>query len=192
MKLKLFFQLFLIFLILFLSYNFFNKYLSQEKKVETIDQLNDKLDINTIKDINYLSKDDAGNIYEIFAESGLPIDNELQIIELKNVNAILKFDNNKKITVSSNTAIYNQENYDTEFKENVRINFETHNISCDNLKTEFSKNIAHLSGNLIYNNLNTQLFADVMEIDLQTKSTKTYMLNKKDKVEINYISNGNN
>ena len=192
MKLKLFFQLFLIFLILFLSYNFFNKYLSQEKKVETIDQLNDKLDINIIKDINYLSKDDAGNIYEIFAESGLPIDNDLQIIELKNVNAILKFDNNKKITVSSNTAIYNQENYDTEFKENVRINFETHNISCDNLKTEFSKKIAHLSGNLIYNNLDTQLFADVMEIDLQTKSTKTYMLNKKDKVEINYISNGNN
>lgn len=192
MKLRFFFQLFLILLVLFFSYNFFNKYFSQKEKVETIEKTDNKLDVNIIKDISYLSKDDAGNIYEIKAESGLPINDDLNIIELKNVNAIIKFENNKKIIITSNIAIYNQENYDTEFKENVKIDFETHNISCDNLKTEFSKNMAYLSGNLIYNNLSAKLFADVMEIDLQTKSTKTYMLNKKDKVEINYTSNGNN
>ena len=52
--------------------------------------------------------------------------------------------------------------------------------------------MAYLSGNLIYNNLSAKLFADVMEIDLQTKSTKTYMLDKKDKIEIKYSFNGNN
>lgn len=192
MKLRFFFQLFLILLVLYFSYNFFNKYFSQKEKVETIEKTDDKLDVNIIKDISYLSKDDAGNIYEITAESGLPINDDLNIIELKNVSAIIKFENNKEIIITSNIAIYNQENYDTEFKENVKINFETHNISCDNLKTEFSKNMAYLSGNLIYNNLSAKLFADVMEIDLQTKLTKTYMLNKKDKVEINYTSNGNN
>ena len=191
MKLKLFFQFFLISLVLFLSYNFFNNYFSQEKKIETIKKSNDKLDLNTIKDITYLSKDDSGNVYEITAKSGLPIDDKINIIKLKNVNAIIKFDNDKRIIVSSDIAIYDQENYDTEFKENVKINFETHNISCDNLKTEFTKNMAYISGNIIYNNLSTKLFADVMEIDLQTKSTKTYMLNKKNKVEINYTSNGN-
>ena len=192
MKLKLFFQLFLILLVLFFSYNFLKKYFLQKEKVEIIDKSDDKLDVNTIKDISYFSKDDAGNIYEITAESGIPINNDLNNIELKNVNAIISFENNKKIIITSNIAIYNQENYDTEFKENVKINFETHNISCDNLKTKFSENIAYLSGNLIYNNLDAKIFADVMEIDLQTKSTKTYMLNKKDKVEINYTYNGDN
>lgn len=192
MKLKLFFQFFLILLVLFLSYKFFNKYFLQEKKIEITEEVDDNLTLNIIKDISYLSKDDSGNVYEITAESGLPIDNDLNIVELKNVNAIIKFENSKKIIISSNIALYNQENYDTEFKENVKINFETHNISCDNLKTEFSKNMAYLSGNLIYNNLNTKFFADVMEIDLRTKSTKTYMIDKKDKIEINYTSNGNN
>ena len=192
MKLKFFFQIFLISLVLFFSYNFVNKYFLQKEKVEIIEKSDDKLDVNIIKDISYLSKDDAGNIYEITAESGLPINDDLNIIELKNVNAIIKFENNKEIIITSKIAIYNQENYDTEFKENVKINFETHNVSCDNLKTEFSKNMAYLSGNLIYNNLNAKLFADVMEIDLQTKLTKTYMFNKKDKVKINYTSNGNN
>ena len=192
MKLKLFFQFFLILLVLFLSYKFFNKYFLQEKKIEITEEVDDNLTLNIIKDISYLSKDDSGNVYEIKAESGLPIDNDLNIVELKNVNAIIKFENSKKIIISSNIALYNQENYDTEFKENVKINFETHNISCDNLKTEFSKNMAYLSGNLIYNNLSTKFFADVMEIDLRTKSTKTYMIDKKDKIEINYTSNGNN
>ena len=192
MKLKLFFQFFLILLVLFLSYKFFNKYFLQEKKIEITEEVDDNLTLNIIKDISYLSKDDSGNVYEITAESGLPINNELNIVELKNVNAIIKFENSKKIIISSNIALYNQENYDTEFKENVKINFETHNISCDNLKTEFSKNMAYLSGNLIYNNLSTKFFADVMEIDLRTKSTKTYMIDKKDKIEINYTSNGNN
>ena len=192
MKLKLFFQLFLILLVLLLSYNFFNKYFVQEKKTETIKKLDDKLELNIIKDISYLAKDDAGNIFEINAESGLPINDDLNIVELKNVNATIKFDNNEKIIISSDIAIYNQENYDTEFIENVKANFKTHNIFCDNLKAEFSKNMAYLSGNLIYNNLSAKLFADVMEIDLQTKSTKTYMLDKKDKIEIKYSFNGNN
>ena len=192
MKLKLFFQLFLILSVLLLSYNFFNKYFVQEKKTETIKKLDDKLELNIIKDISYLAKDDAGNIFEINAESGLPINDDLNIVELKNVNATIKFDNNEKIIISSDIAIYNQENYDTEFIENVKANFKTHNIFCDNLKAEFSKNMAYLSGNLIYNNLSAKLFADVMEIDLQTKSTKTYMLDKKDKIEIKYSFNGNN
>ena len=129
---------------------------------------------------------------KINAKSGLPINDDLNIVELKNVNATIKFDNNEKIIISSDIAIYNQENYDTEFIENVKANFKTHNIFCDNLKAEFSKNMAYLSGNLIYNNLSAKLFADVMEIDLQTKSTKTYMLDKKDKIEIKYSFNGNN
>ena len=85
-------------------------------------------------------------------------------------------------------ALYNQDNYDTEFKKNVSIIFNKHTINCDNLKAFFSENIAKLSGNLVYKNLQTELVADVMEIDLLTKSTKTYMLNSNEKVKINYIT----
>ena len=72
--------------------------------------------------------------------------------------------------------------------KNVRVIFNKHSINCDNFKAFFTENIAKLSGNLVYKNLQTELVADVMEIDLLTKSTKTYMLNSNEKVKINYIT----
>ena len=56
-----------------------------------------------------------------------------------------------------------------------------HNIRCNFLNAEFSKNLATLEGNLTYNNLNSEMHADVMQIDLITKSTKTYMLDENKK-----------
>ena len=98
----------------------------------------------------------------------------------------------KGIKVTSNKAVYNVNNYDTEFIDNVKLSYENNKISCKNIIAKFSENYAILSGNLVYNNLLTSLFADQMKVDLITRKTKTSMTNNNDKVKIVYKNNGTN
>jgi lipopolysaccharide export system protein LptA len=64
------------------------------------------------------------------------------------------------------------------------VTYEDHNINSDNLNLEFEKSLATISDNIIYKNLNTKLQADKVEIDLITKSSRIFMNNKLDKVNI--------
>ena len=59
-------------------------------------------------------------------------------------------------------------------------------ISDEKLKNKFDKrqNKAILSGNIKIENLNYKIFADVVEIDLITKNTKVYMLDKNKKISV--------
>ena len=65
-------------------------------------------------------------------------------------------------------------------------------LSCNNIMVKFSENYAMLSGNLVYSNLLTKLYADQMEIDLISRKTKTTMKDYKDKVTIIYKNYGTN
>jgi len=78
-----------------------------------------------------------------------------------------------------------------QFYENVNLSYEIHKILCGNLIVEFSNQYAVLKDNLIYKNLNTELFADQLEIDMLKRTTKISMFNKSDKVKIieNYGNN---
>ena len=74
----------------------------------------------------------------------------------------------------------------------MKLSYEDNKISCKNIIVKFSENYAILSGNLVYNNLLTSLFADQMKVDLITRKTKTSMTNNNDKVKIVYKNNGTN
>ena len=64
------------------------------------------------------------------------------------------------------------------------MSYNEHSAYSDNLDLLFEKNLATLSNNIIYKNLDTTLKADKMEIDLITKNSKIYMNNNSDKVRI--------
>ena len=147
---------------------------------------------NLIEGIQYLSKDVNGNIYLIEAKSGLLDDQNQDIIYLDKVNAKINFDNGQEIKVFSDKAVYNIENYDTEFLNNVQLSYNDHNLTCQKILAKFSENYAILSGNLIYKGLLTSLYADQMEIDLISRTTKTSMLNKNEKIRIVHKNNGIN
>ena len=146
----------------------------------------------SIKGLEYLSKDIDGNIYNIRAESGLIDEQNPDIINLTNVKAELKFDKDKVVKVSSNKAIYNNYNYDTIFIDNVILDYEVHKIYCKKMIAKFSENIAILSKDLIYENLTTKLFADQMEVDLLLRNSEISMFNKEKKIKIIHKDNGTN
>lgn len=196
MKKKVLLQFFLISIVIISIFIFFNNYMSKDQDLVSTDiKINQVEESNKIEGIQYFSKDVNGNIYIIKAENGLMINQQVDeknqnLIHLFDVSAIINFDNDNEILIYSDEAIYNNDNYDTEFMKNVKVTYKNHKLSCKNLLAKFSENYAILSGNLIYSDLLTKLYADQMEIDLISRSSKTSMYNKEKKVKITHINNG--
>ena len=159
---------------------YFNQELKTTNKVvsknEMPEEINEKS--NIIKDINYLSKDEDGNTYSIFAEYGEIKDQDQNIIYLRNVKAKISILNSGDINIMSDYAKYNNKSFDTNFYENTKIDYADHKINCGYLDLSFEKKLAVLYENISYKSLQTNLFADRLEIDL---ISKLYNFNERSK-----------
>ena len=145
-------------------------------------------DTNQIKDIVYNSNYSNDNKYTIKAEFGQFNKEEPDLMLLTNVKGTILLNNSDIIKISSDKASYNSENYNTNFYKNVLIIFEDHRINSDNFDLFFDKKISTIYNNVTYKNLNTTLRADKIDIDLITKDSKIYMLDKSKKVKIKSLN----
>jgi hypothetical protein len=177
----------LIFILIFFKY--FNQKIEVKKKTlqnEKVYKTSEK-NPNIIKDIEYLSKDSAGNTYKINAKFGEIKDKESNLIILKNVKAIISIIDSEEIVIYSNFAKYNSQNYNTNFYENIRVHYAEHKINSEYLDFLFNKNLAILYQDIVYRNSQTKLLADRLEIDLITKNSKLSMKDENEKIEIFYL-----
>lgn len=190
--------LIIIFILIITFFKYFNKpqkeaFLKNKKESisQELDSKNQKS--NIIENIEYLATDSLGNRYVIKAESGYLDDADSKLIIMNGANAEIIFANSEKIYIESSSAIYNTLSFDTQFKGNIKIIYGLHKINCEKSELIFSENLAKLYDNIIYENIDTKLFADKMEIDLITKDTKVYMNDANAKVKIIHKNkNGNN
>ena len=189
MNKKILIQLFLFSLFLFLSifsyYKYFNKESQNVKKTIPDKNLPTKnIETNLITDLRYFSIDDEGNKYEITSELGEISADNPDIILMTNVIATIRIYNSDPIIITSNSAKYNIKNYDTNFKENVLVKHFDNKLNAENLDLSFQSNLMLVYNNIIYQNPDTKLFADKLEIDLITKDSKIIMNDKKSKIKI--------
>ena len=193
MNKRLTWQISIILLTIVFSVFFLNKiFYKKDTDVFIEKEIVKKNEKNLIEGIQYFSKDLKGNTYLIQAENGILDQTDQDIIYLKSVRAEINFDKKKIILITSEKAVYNISNYDTEFLDGVRLRYDENKLSCDKILAKFSENYAILSGNLIFDNLFTKLYADQMEVDLIARTTKTSMFDKNNKVKIKYLTNGTN
>ena len=193
MNKRFFIQLSLFSLIVLVTFLFYFKYLNnnEETNLPKIEEGNKKVE-NIIEDLKYFSKDIKGNEYTIEAQSGDNDKTNPNLILLKNVKAKIKFDKKEEIIVTSDKAIYDNNLFDTEFLGNVKVIYQNHELLCENMKTLFSKNVAFISGNIVYNNQFSNLYADLIEIDLEKRTSKISMYDLKKKVKVKHKKNGIN
>jgi len=193
MNKRFFIQLSLFSLIVLVTFLFYFKYLNNndETALPKVKEDNKKVE-NIIEDLKYFSKDIKGNEYTIEAQSGDNDKTNPNLILLKNVKAKIKFDKKEEIIVTSDKAIYDNNLFDTEFLGNVKVIYQNHELLCENMKTLFSKNVAFISGNIVYNNQFSNLYADLIEIDLEKRTSKISMNDLKKKVKIKHKKNGIN
>ena len=198
MNKKIITQLILFFIIiLFISLVYFKYFLKTQEESSQLQKLNPSLNLdknssNSIENIEYVSKDSFGNTYIIKAKYGKILDENSNLILMRNVDAIIIFNNREKIIISASSATYNIVNYDTNFKENIFIEYAEHKITCNSIDLLFNDNKIKLYDNINYNNLNTDILADIIEIDLLTKDSKIYMNNQNKKIQVIHKNNVNN
>ena len=139
---------------------------------------------NLIKNLSYFSKDNLGTEYIIESKySELNLDN-VDVISMKNVSAKITMVNSDPIYITSNFAKYNNENYETTFTDNVLIVYLDNKIRCEKFHISIKNNFANVTDNVIYENPNGILIADTIEIDLITKNSKIFMIDKSKKVMV--------
>ena len=142
------------------------------------------LETNFITDLRYFSIDDKGNEYEITSKFGDMSTGDPDIILMTNVKAVINIYNSDPIIITSNFAKYNVKNYDTNFKENVLVKHVDNKLNAENLDLSFQSNLMLIYNNIIYQNPDTKLLADKLEIDLITQDSKIIMNDKKSKIKI--------
>jgi len=111
---------------------------------------------------------------------------------MKNVDALVISNNHEEIIIRASSATYNIINYDTNFRENIIIKYAEHKIICDSTDLLFNDHKIKLYDNISYNNLYTNILADIIEINLLTKDLKIYMNNQNKKIQIIHKNNVNN
>ena len=189
MKKKIFIQLFLFSLFLFLSiFSYYKYFYKESQNVIEVNQDKDSdkknNETNLITNLKYFSVDEKGNKYEITSEYGEISPDNPDIIMMKNVKAIIEIYNSDPIIITSNFAKYNVKNYDTNFEENILVKHADNKLNGENLDLSFQDNLMSMYNNIIYQNPDTKLVADKLEIDLITKDSKIIMNNKQSKIKI--------
>ena len=190
MNIKILIQL-LLFIILVstaATYYYFYKNNKTNANVNKINNNNEisinKNSSNLIKNISYASTDNLGNKFIIKSETGeISIDNP-NIVYMTNVEAIINLINSDPIIIKSNYAKYNKINYETNFKEDILLTYQTHRITSQNLDLSFENNLATIYNKIVYDNNNVKISADILEIDLITKNSKIFMDNEYKKIKI--------
>ena len=133
--------------------------------------------------MSYETTDDQGNKYLIYSEYGEVNADEPDIILMKNVVAKIQLFEKDTIYINSLSAKYNIINYETNFNKDVQLSYLDHEVFAENIDLSFQKNFVWLNTNVIYRNLDYELFADKIEIDLITKNSKIFT-NESKKVKI--------
>ena len=137
-----------------------------------------------MKNMNYSFSDLNGNNYEILSEFGKVDINDPDKIFMTNVLATIHLKNKSPIKIVSKFANYNTNDHETNFFENVKIMYEIHNVTSQNLNLSFKSNLVTMYNKIIYTKPGTKLFADQLQIDLLTKNSKIFMNNKFEKIKI--------
>ena len=139
---------------------------------------------NIIKDIEYIAKDSDGNEYIITADQGEIDYSNSNVLFLTKVVGLIRLVNSENIRITSEYGKYNSENFDTIFSNNVIIDYLENKITSEYLDFSLERNLMLISKKVVYTNLENILYADVIEVDIQTKDTKIYMYEDKKKVKI--------
>lgn len=180
----------LIFLILISVFFIHKLYKNKSKIDEKTSLVNDvseddlSYSSNIINNVTYTSKGIKGNAYNITALKGEIDYKNSDVIYLTDVEAVIELKDSDKIKIKSKYGKYNINNFDTIFSKKVQINYLNSKITGDYLDFSIKRNLLIISRNVIYTNLESSLFADVFELDIETNDAKIYMYEKNKDVRI--------
>ena len=123
-------------------------------------------------------KDKEGNFKDV------PTGGKIKLIDMVDVNSIIYLKDLGFLTISSDKAIFNNKNFETNFIGNVELKYLDHQLYGKRLNLLFERNLITMKNKVVYKNLDTELMADRIVIDLITKNSKIFMMDNTKKLKI--------
>tara|TARA_A100001011_G_scaffold163243_1_gene171773 strand:- start:5885 stop:6688 length:804 start_codon:yes stop_codon:yes gene_type:complete len=160
---------------------------NQDGKVIKKDFTSKKEITNLVKDVEYLSVDQKGNKFILLANSGKSNINNNNVLDLDNVRGKIISDSRDTIYIVSDFGQYNSLNLNSRFYENVVINYQDKEITCENFDINMETNMAIAYSNVIITDPKSVMKAGIVEFDLKTKNININPETSSSEVEV--ISN---
>ncbi len=163
---------------------------SEEKKVSnnlenTDSTLEDSNQFsNILEKLSYENYDLEGNRYVVSASKGSIKNFNSNIIYMEDVIATIYLKNFDTLIISSDNAILNNITFNSKFSNNVQLTYLDHKFNSKYLELNFDKNLISMNDSVIYKNLDTNLIADTILIDLISKDSKIFMNDNNKKIKI--------
>ena len=183
-------QLILFLFIILIAYIFYTTYLDEDKKPK-LTSLESEKDLpisnknNLVKNLKYDVKFEEDKKYTISSNlSEITYENNIEIVKMQKVTAIFLDETNIPLTVLADKATFNNSNYNTTFSENVIIRYIDNIIISDKMDLNFEDSSILIYENVEYEGLQGSVKADNVKINLITKKIEIYMVNNKEKVEV--------
>ena len=139
---------------------------------------------NILNNITYENFDVKGNRYQISASTGEIKDLNSDIIYMSDVVALIFLKDLGTVKIVSKNAIFNSLSFNSNFYDNVQLNYLEHQLNGEKLDLKFNENLLILKEKVLYQSLDTKLFADSIVIDLITNNSKIFMNDKEKKIKI--------
>ena len=181
----------IIFVIITIIYFIYTFFLNKDQEIINLSKIDTNMD-NKILDLKYNAIDNEGNSYIIESKSGKVSESDKSILILKEVIGVIRVKNTENIIIVSDFAEYNKTTFNTYFYDNVKLTYDGHLINSDTLFMNYVDKNINIKNKVIYQGYNNKLLADIVEIDLVTKLSKIYMLDKEKRVKVELKENGSN
>tara|TARA_B100000700_G_scaffold309811_1_gene389497 strand:- start:4787 stop:5581 length:795 start_codon:yes stop_codon:yes gene_type:complete len=139
---------------------------------------------NVVKDIEYLTTDRSGNKYKILAASGRTNSEDKNILDLDEVRGIITSEENSTVYIVSDFAEYNSSNLQSNFYQNVVIDYEDKKITCDYFDVDMQTNMAIAYNNVVVTDPQSIMKAGKIILNIETKVININPDNKKNKVKV--------
>jgi len=176
------FQLSLVFiglLIIFFTY-FFNLEKKQPSEVVTETETKENEEfleegVNRFENVEYKGIDNTGNKFTIGSQFAEFKKEKPELIFMENVECFFTFKDNTMLLISSKKGIYNNISNDMQFSEDVRMDYLENIIFSDRANFNNYENQLLIAGNVRGDGPTTNLKADELDFDLNTKDLKISM-----------------
>ena len=139
---------------------------------------------NIVKDIEYLTTDKNGNKYKILATSGRTNSEDKNILDLDNVRGVITSNKISTVYIVSDFAEYNSSKLNSNFYQNVVINYEDKEITCDYFNVDMKTNFATAYNNVVVTDPKSIMKAGKIILNIETKDININPDNNKNKVKV--------
>ena len=111
----------------------------------------------------------GGNKYKILATSGRTNSENKNILDLDNVRGIISSNKRSSVYIVSDFAEYNAYKLNSRFYQNVVVNYEDKEITCDYFDVDMKTNIAKAYNNVVVKDPKSIMKAGKIILNIETK-----------------------